>query len=87
MAIAYQYDASGYFAGEVDDYGFLPNNATYTKPSIKKGFIPCWNGAKWVQVENHTGKEGYLNDEPFTIKEYGPFPDGWSETPPPPKPR
>ncbi len=84
MAKAYQYTADGYYAGEVDDYGILPNNATYTAPTLKKGFIPCWNGKKWEQVEDHKGASGYVNGQPHTINVYGPLPDGWSDTPPPP---
>jgi hypothetical protein len=85
MATAYQYDASGYFAGAIDDYGGpLPNNATRAAPALKDGCIPRWNGTAWEQVENHQGQEGYLNGEPHTIKDYGPLPKGWSDTPPPP---
>lgn len=84
MTKAYQYTADGYYAGEVDDYGILPNNATYTAPTLKKGFVPCWDGKKWGQVEDHKGESGYVNGQPHTINEYGPLPDGWSETPPPP---
>lgn len=84
MAKAYQYDASGYFVGEVDDYGLLPNNATHTPPELKDGSIPRWNGTAWEQVEDHKGKEGFVDGKPYTIKEYGPLPEGWSDTPPPP---
>lgn len=84
MAKAYQYDASGYFVGEVDDYGLLPNNATHTPPDLKDGSIPRWNGTAWEQVEDHKGKEGFVDGKPYTIKEYGPLPEGWSDTPPPP---
>ena len=82
MVKCYQYTADGYYAGEVDDYGILPNNATYTAPTLKKGFIPCWNGKKWEQVEDHKGESGYVNGQPHTINEYGPLPEGWSDTPP-----
>ena len=84
MAKAYQYTADGYYAGEVDDYGILPNNATRTAPTLKKGFIPCWDGKKRGQVEDHKGESGYVNGQPHTINVYGPLPDGWSDTPPPP---
>lgn len=84
MATAYQYTADGYYAGEVDDYGILPNNATRTAPTLKKGFVPCWTGKKWEQVEDHKGESGYVNGQPHTINEYGPLPEGWSDTPPPP---
>ena len=87
MANAYQYDVSGYFVGEVEDHGLLPNNATYTAPKVKEGHIPRWNGKKWEQVEDHLGEEGYLDGQPHVINEYGPLPKkGWSTTPPPPTP-
>jgi hypothetical protein len=85
MAKAYQYDAQGYFVGITNDYGGpLPNNSTRTAPDIQDGHIPRWTGNAWEQIEDHKGKEGYVNDKPFTVKEYGPLPEGWSEVPPPP---
>ena len=84
MAKAYQYTADGYYAGEVDDYGILPNNATRTAPTVVEGKVPRWTGKNWEQVEDHKGKSGYVNGAPYEIKEYGPLPEGWSETPPPP---
>lgn len=84
MAKCYQYTADGYFAGEAEDYGLLPNNSTRTAPTIVEGKIPRWTGKKWEQVEDHKGKSGYVNGQPHEIKEYGPLPKGWSDTPPPP---
>ncbi len=85
MAISYQYDASGYFVGQIEDFGGpLPNNATYTPPKEQNGHIPCWTGQKWIQIENHRGEEGYVHGTAHTITEYGPLPEGWSDTPPPP---
>ena len=85
MAKAYQYDASGYFVGEVEDYGGpLPNNSTRTVPEVRNGYIPHWMGTAGEQVENHKGKEGYVGGKSFTVKEYGPLPNGWSDTPPEP---
>lgn len=81
MAKAYQYTADGFYAGALEDYGLLPNNATRTAPAIVDGKIPHWTGDGWEQVENHKGKSGYLNGAPYTIKEYGPLPDGWSTAP------
>jgi hypothetical protein len=87
MAKAYQHTADGYFAGEVEDYGFLPNNATHIPaPDAQEGYIAHWTGEAWEQVEDHKGETGYVNGEPYTIKDYGPYPDGWSDTPPPPTP-
>ena len=84
MATAYQYTIDGYFAGAVEDYGLLPNNATYTQPPSKNGYIPRWAAGKWSLVEDHVGVAGYLNGTPHTITDYGPLPEGWSDTPPPP---
>jgi len=87
MATVYQYDASGYFAGESDDCdGPLPHNTTRTAPKLQDGFIPRWSGKKWNQVQDHRGKNGYVDGKPFTVKDYGPLPDGWSDDPPPPTP-
>lgn len=85
MSISYTYTTDGYFAGMLEDYGFLPANSTYTKPlADKKGFVQRWNGKSWEYVENHKGENGYVDGKPFEVKEYGPLPAGWSETPPPP---
>lgn len=78
MAKAYQYDMYGYYAGEIEDHGLLPNNATHALPEQQEGYIPRWDGAAWEQVENHRGEEGWLNGKPHKIEEYGPYPDGWS---------
>lgn len=88
MAIAYQYNANGYFVGQVDDYGLCPNNATNTPPTLTPGFIPRWAGAAWVMDENHVGETGWLADgTPHTVKDYGPLPKGFTKTEPPkPKP-
>lgn len=84
MATAYQFTASGYYAGPVEDYGLLPNNATYEAPPEKEGFIPRWNGESWDLEENHVGETGYLNGVYTVIKDYGPLPEGWSTSPPEP---
>ena len=85
-----QYDAERYYVGESDDYGsgLQPSNTAGQDdwPEIVDGFIPrkLSGQAGWEQVENHKGEEGYVNGEPFTIKDFGPYPDGWSTEPPPP---
>ncbi len=55
-------------------------------PEIRPGFWPCEKDGAWQQVQDHRGKEGYLNGQPFTIKDLGPLPHGFSTTPPPPTP-
>ncbi|MFT4302263.1 MAG: phage tail assembly chaperone [Desulfovibrio sp.] len=37
----------------------------------------------WTQVENHKGKKSFIGRPPHTIDEYGPLPDGFTETLPP----
>ena len=68
MAIAYQYNASSFFVEEVEDFGLLPNNATYIKPPfIQVGKWPCWTGKAWKQVEDHRERESY----PELVARYG----------------
>lgn len=50
----------------------------------KDGFVWRANETAWEEVEDHRGESGYVNGVPTEIKEYGPLPDGWSVTPPPP---
>jgi hypothetical protein len=52
-------------------------------PAEFKGFWPCEKDGAWVLVEDHRSEQGYINGEPHTIKDVGPRPDGWSDTPPP----
>ncbi len=78
----YQYTADGYYFSTDDDYGLLPNNATYVAPNFKDGFIPRWTGDAWELIENHKERQGYVNGEPFVVHEYGPLPEGWSDEPP-----
>lgn len=85
MNKAYQHDADGYYLGEFQYPGYLlPHNCVAKQPDIVEGYIPHWTGKKWEQVENHKGDEGYLGGQLTKITEYGPYPDGWSTTPPAP---
>lgn len=92
MSLWPQHDAEGYYIGKSDDYGSgtQPNNTASMDdwPEIIPGFIPRKkaDGPGWDQVEDHKGKEGYVDGTPQTIKDYGPLPTGWSDTPPEPTP-
>lgn len=87
MAKCYQCDDKGFFVGETDDCGgFLPAGAVYDAPKLAEGFIPRRNAGAWQQVKNSKGEKGYLDGRACTIKNYGPLPEGWSKTPPPPTP-
>ncbi len=65
---------------------FPPDNAIRgdEAPTAPAGFWPGANADKtgWVNIEDHKGEEGYLNGESYTIKDYGPYPEGWSSAPP-----
>lgn len=75
----YVYDSNGYYIGVDSDYGFgLPNNSTYTKPTFVDGYIPRWRNGKWNQVETHVGEKGFVNNEPFEVKNHGPLPEGFT---------
>jgi hypothetical protein len=73
-----------------------PKNALRTAPPLLKTpaegdprpFPPGkWaavvNGA-WQTIEDHREEEGFVDCQPFTIKNFGPYPDGWSAVKPPP---
>lgn len=59
-----------------------PANAVRVAPEMADGFWPCWDGEKWVQIEDHRGQKGWLNGEESTIGNLGPLPAGWSDEPP-----
>ncbi|MCL1888877.1 MAG: hypothetical protein FWF99_00030 [Desulfovibrionaceae bacterium] len=80
---------------EANPNSLPPENALRgNAPEIIPGFWPCEKNGKWVQVEDHrkddgqerADRQGYMNGEPYTIKDIGPLPEGWSEDPPPPTP-
>ena len=48
-------------------------------PLKKVGFHPCEKDGKWIDVEDHRGEVGYVNNEPFTITELGKYPEGWTK--------
>lgn len=76
----YMFDSSGFYAGEGLDYGGpLPHSSTLTKPSVRDGYIPRWNGKAWEQIENHKGEKGFIGGKRTVIDDYGPLPKGWSE--------
>ena len=52
-------------------------------PSEYKGFWPCEEDGIWILAEDHRGEQGYVDGKSVTIKDVGPLPDGWSDTPPP----
>ncbi len=53
-------------------------------PTAPVGFWPGEKDGIWVDIEDHRGEEGYINGEPFTVKDFGPYPNGWSVDPPAP---
>ena len=68
------------------DYGTgLPNNSTYEAPSAisqQEGFIPHWDGTKWIQAENHKGKTVWEDGIEKEWKEYGALPENVKLTAP-----
>ncbi|MDY0258514.1 MAG: tail fiber assembly protein [Desulfovibrio sp.] len=66
---------------------FPPLNALRKElPAEKDGIHFGEKDGEWVEIEDHRGKSGYVNDEPFLIQDFGPLPEGWSDTPPLPPP-
>ena len=96
MALWPKHNNEGYFLGSLSDGGGPRPHLTADQddwPEELEGYIARrkkdaqgrW-ARGWDQIENHKGEHGYVNGEPYTIKDYGPYPDGWSPTPPPPTP-
>lgn len=51
---------------------------------VTAGFWPVVNAAKdgFDLVEDHRGKEGWLDGKRVKVTDVGPLPDDWSDTPP-----
>ena len=66
----------------------LPANATFTAPPAKRtGYTAVWNGAGWIETEDHRGAQYWpkgapYNSSPVEMKELGPLPEGASLTRP-----
>jgi hypothetical protein len=48
-----------------------PANSTLSKPTIKDGYTPRWNGKTWEQYANDKTVYGYTNNDDGTINYYG----------------
>jgi len=65
----------------------MPAHTTETPPCLlTEHTVAVWDGSEWSKVEDHRGEKGYIgsSQEETEIKEIGPLPDEWSDTPPPP---
>lgn len=64
MTKCYQYTSDGYYAGEAEDYGLLPNNATYNAPPKQPWdhVWPQWTGNAWKMVDDHRERKPPLFD-------------------------
>ena len=89
--IIHYYDDDGYFVHSAEcpldplesinkgqDVPLVPANACLDAPEIAEGHIPRRVNGQWIQVENHKDEKGYVNERPYTMTDYGPYPDGWS---------
>jgi hypothetical protein len=59
-------------------------NATLIPCEVVEGYWPVWTGAGWENIEDHRGEKGYLGGAAFEVSDLGPYPEGWSATPPEP---
>lgn len=95
--LKYRFDENGFFIRAEEcyidplesekqgkDVYLLPTSCTLTPPKLEAGFLPKWTGKAWKNIESHVGETGYLNGRPYTIREHGPLPKGWSTTLPEP---
>ncbi len=93
--IGYGYDADGIYCGtesfsldplESEKAGMpvwlQPGNTLTTPPGeMRDGHVWKRVDDAWQELEDHRGESGFVNGEPFTIKELGPLPEGWSTKP------
>lgn len=56
------------------------------KPTAPAGYWPGESGGAWIDIEDHRGLQGWLDGEPYTVTDFGPLPDGWSDAAPEPEP-
>lgn len=63
---------------------FPPLNALRVAPEMRDGYWPVVNAARngWDLVEDHRGREGFIDGAWTKIQDLGPLPEGWSDTPP-----
>lgn len=52
-------------------------------PVVEDGYVAAWRDAEWKALEDHRGEIGWVNGELYTVKDLGPYPEGWSDSPPP----
>lgn len=65
----------------------IPAHATtLAPPAAPQGLAAVWSGAAWTLAEDHRGRRGWVNGQPFTVTDLGPLPGGWSDTAPEPTP-
>lgn len=67
----------------------LPGDATTLQPPAQReGFASVLSlaGDIWEYVEDHRGKAGFIEGQPYTVRDLGPLPAGWSDTAPEPTP-
>lgn len=63
----------------------IPAHATtQAPPEAGQGLAAVWQGGAWAQVEDHRGRQGWLDGQPATITELGPLPAGWADAAPEP---
>lgn len=66
--------------------GSLPpqNAIRIAPPQGEPGVWPQINEdmSGWNLVEDHRGREGYIDSKPTKVVSLGPLPDGWSDSPP-----
>lgn len=62
-----------------------PVNALRDAPAPSpEGKYPAEKNGKWIEIEDHRGKEGFVSGDSYIVADFGPLPEGWSDTPPPP---
>lgn len=51
---------------------------TIPPPETTNGYVAVFKDGNWIIVEDHRGKEGWIEDQRIIIENLGPLPDGFS---------
>lgn len=84
----YQYDNDGFLIGPYPERDIIPCDCFRECPpkiTLDGEEIPPWHKyrrtgpGRFELVQDHRGREGYLDGESYTVKKWGPLPKGWTE--------
>ena len=75
------------FSADATPGSLPPDNALRIEPPEHgENQWPGESKGAWVLIADYRDKQGFIDGEPHTINDFGPLPESWSDTAPPPDP-